>query len=186
MLRFESNRTYRGLQQALTFSILVLFIGAGPALAADPPQISSGMSEEESDHGGGHHYHVAAFFGATTNIDGEHTDLTLGIDAEKKLGLMHGKLGVGIIAEAIFAEHTELILGVPLFYHATDKIKLVAAIARTFADDGHGGTHQATLIRLGAGYDLHLGGITLTPAINTDFIEGHLSVVYGLAAGIGF
>lgn len=186
MLRVESKSPHKRLQQALSLSILVIFIGAGPILAADPPQISSGVSEEESHHGGGHHYHVAAFFGATTNVDGEHTDLTLGIDAERRLGLMHGKIGIGILAEAILAEHTEMILGAPLFYHATDEIKLIGAIARTFADDGHGGTHQATLIRLGAGYDLHMGGITLTPAVNADFIDGHLSVVYGLAAGFGF
>ncbi len=47
--------------------------------------------------------------------------------------------------------------------------------------------HSAWILRLGAGYDIPTGPITVTPTFAFDWIQsGHTSIVYGLGFGIGF
>jgi hypothetical protein len=40
--------------------------------------------------------------------------------------------------------------------------------------------------RIGAGYDIPLGRLSLTPLISADFMDGHATWVYGAALGVGF
>jgi len=47
-------------------------------------------------------------------------------------------------------------------------------------------TDNHFLFRLGAGYDIDLGNISLTPTVNLDFVEGEESLVFGISLGKGF
>ena len=50
-----------------------------------------------------------------------------------------------------------------------------------------GGHKDKGIVFLSAGYDFHVGRITLSPEANLDFVEGGARVFYaGLAVGVGF
>ena len=48
------------------------------------------------------------------------------------------------------------------------------------------GTDNHFLFRLGAGYDIDLRNISLTPTVNLDFVEGEESLVFEISLGKGF
>jgi hypothetical protein len=163
-------------------------------------------SNEDSHHV--HSNHIAIFAGLTSNLEHEHTDFSLGLDYEHRLPRWHNLLGIGIFGEIVFAEHTEYIVGVPVFLHPGGGLKFwlapgllmmetVADIPREhfilkennnrlLADSESSSIGQEFLIRLGVGYDFHIKNISISPAMSADIINGHLALVYGIYFGIGF
>ena len=65
-------------------------------------------------------------------------------------------------------------------------VAVAAALAAGTPALASDGSESKFAFRIGAGYELHAGGLTVTPGIGTDFVDGHTTVVYAVAFGIGF
>ncbi len=96
--------------------------------------------------------------------------------------------GISVFGEAIFAEHTEWLIGVPVVYRANDKVWLRAGIGmelvRNAAEELE--IHKDPLVRVGGGYDFHMGKLTLSPSLDIDIVRKHAALVAGLNIGFGF
>ncbi|MBI9071868.1 MAG: hypothetical protein JEY94_09735 [Melioribacteraceae bacterium] len=161
--------------------------------------------------GGGHQHHLGVFAGVTNNIDAELSDFSLGVDYEYFLPFAQHKLGVGIIGDLVFADHKEYLAMGGIFYHATPSFKLVIGNGIAVAEhevhsddayiDGHNSLAKKSsaneedvktewvshhVLRIGGGYDFHVGYFSITPTFNYDLIDGHGYAVYGLTFGVGF
>lgn len=143
-------------------------------------------AQVNDQHYGIHNHHLAIFTGSTSNLEAEYTDFSIGADYEYRLAYGHNKFGVGLIGEIVFAEHQETIIALPIFYHPTENFKFFYAPGFAIAEGEHGESHKAFWSRLGVGYDFHLGNYSIAPGFAADFIEGNVSLVYGLSFGMGF
>lgn len=187
------TKTSLFFRAATPCAIMLLFaarVGAqhGPAALRDIPVAVPSMSAAGD---AAHHSHVAVFGGATTNLTADHTDPTLGIEYEYKPAAWHGKAGVGAFAELTFAEHTEKILGGGLVFHPMEGLRIFTGGGVMVAEHEDPVTNQLetetkALLRLGGGWDFHLGRLTLGPTVYYDVAKGHRALVYGVAVGTGF
>jgi hypothetical protein len=172
---------------SLLIAILcVLFLGTGIQAkeSSHDSHDSTGESHAVHQEHHLHHNHIALFTGATTNFEHESTDFTLGVDYEYRFSEM---FGVGLFGEIVFAEHEETLIGVPLFIHVKESpLKIVLAPGLIMAEDHHGHKYEEFLFRGGLGYDIHLDNFSITPTVNADVVDGHVSLAYGLAFGVGF
>ncbi len=188
------------IKLSLSVTVYALFVIMAPVVFAQETH-EAGQHTKQEHHGrkkhSDHHvhdFHLAVFGGLTTNMDADHTDFSLGGDLEYRLPIMDRRLGIGILGDVVFAEHTEIILGVPLFFHYGGGFKVFAApgiaiLEHTHVDIlGHKHTEKEEefVVRLGAGYDFHIDNYSITPNVSADFIDGNTSLVYGIALGIGF
>ena len=71
--------------------------------------------------GGGKKHHFGVFVGPTSNFHTEHTDFTLGADYEFHVNKY---FGVGVIADFVFADHSETLLMSGLFFHPFGSFKI--------------------------------------------------------------
>lgn len=175
-----------------------------------------GSHSSHDGHGHHYHsWHVAVFNGATTTHDPMHTSYTIGLEAEYRLPTHKGQFGVGLFAESIFTEDPEYLFGSAFFLHpeGTGGLKFLFGAGILFAKHAHHDDHDihehkfvekkdyrllaetadeaeyesAPFMRLGVGYDIHLGNFALTPVVNLDMLEkGKVALNYGLAIGYGF
>ncbi|MFN2448097.1 MAG: hypothetical protein ABR606_21245 [Vicinamibacterales bacterium] len=177
---------------AISFALVVLGSSESGAqvtharLSGLAVQAAAQHAEDES-----HPHHVAVLVGATTNLTADHTDPTVGIDYEYKPQAWHGKAGLAAFAEVTFAEHTERILGGGVVFHPTGGLKLFTGGGIVIAEHEDHVTHELTtegrgLLRLGGGWDFHVGRFSLGPAVYLDIVKGHRALVYGVALGTGF
>ena len=123
--------------------------------------------------------HLALFVG-NTQLEG-HSRFTLGADFEYRLPVLHDRIGVGALAEAVFGEHRATILGGAIFVHPVGNVKVLLAPSVEFSEG-----HKEFLFRSGLGYDLHLGQVSVTPSASLDFVSGHVVQVYGVSLGMSF
>ena len=137
-----------------------------------------------------HHHHIAIFSGATTNLKYEATSYSVGLDYEYYIN----HIGLGFFGELIFAESSiESLIGISVSYQIGN-IKFVTGPFVEFAKDHdtYSIHHKEELhhkfgVRVGMAYNFHLKGITITPGIYTDYIEGGtLALIYGIGLGFGF
>ncbi len=187
----------------LTTLLSIVFMSMSVLLNAQHNDHNDGHSQA-SGHGDDHakKNHIAVFLGGTSNFDHHSTDFSVGLDYEYRLNKW---LGLGLMGEAVFAASTELIAGVPLFFHPAKGLKLVIAPIGVFTEV-HIDSHEVprsdedhykseTLqephkevhfgVRLGLGYDFHLGKLSVGPAINYD-VSNTSALVYGINVGLGF
>lgn len=141
-----------------------------------------------------HHskHHVAIFNGATTVPAHHLTVYTIGVDYEYRISNL---VGMGILGEIIKTESSEIVTGISVFAHPIKGLKFVAAPLIVYSkphqsDEHHVDTHDLKreshlFFRLGAGYDFHLGKLSIGPSINYD-IGKVKAISYGLSVGIGF
>lgn len=166
-----------------------LFFAIVPLVLFITSNVRANEAEGHSD-GNEHHanaHHAAVFAGLTTSsIDTEHahTDFSLGLDYEYRLSFLDRLLGIGAFAEVVFSEPTEYLLGIPFALHPIGGLKALIAPGIAIAKVEE--IETRFLLRLGAAYDFHIGIFSITPTVNLDIIESHLSLVYGLAFGVGF
>jgi len=144
-----------------------------------------------------HPNHISIFVGATTKLEGDNdTDFTLGADYVRRF-LKSGRLGIGLFGEAIFAEHTDWVFGIPLYVYPYKNFWLKAGPGLEFHKkkekssserSGKSKTETDTefLIRTGLGYDIELAGFTIAPTLSFDFLRSKTSMVWGLNLGKGF
>ena len=123
--------------------------------------------------------HLALFVG-NTQLEG-HSRFTLGADFEYRLPVLHDRIGVGALAEAVFGEHRATILGGAIFVHPVGNVKVLLAPSVEFSEG-----HKEFLFRSGLGYDLHLGQVSVTPSASLDYVSGHVVQVYGVSLGMSF
>jgi len=148
----------------------------------------------ESSHSE-HRHHLAALVGATSNLDKKHTDFTLGGDYHYRLA---SRWAVGGFGEAVFAEHTEYLFGVPLYFFPSSSFWLRAgpgvefakeseeSHSRSSSGEGHVTSETKFLFRFGAGYNFEVGGLTITPSLDFDLVRSANALVWGVGIGKGF
>ena len=158
-------------------------------------------SKQENDHPVEHSHmhknHIALFPGGTHSLNHPIMHFTVGIDYERRLAWLDNKLGIGILGEAIFADHLEVLTGIPVSYHPVSSLKLILAPLIEFhkatheSHDDH--THADSYTsefgyRMGLAYSFHFGNWALAPSVNMDFIgkDSHASMVFGVGIGYGF
>lgn len=151
------------LAGARALILLVIGVGASAVAAAEEPE-----TEEYSRHG------VALFAGVTD--DDQETAFSLGLDYEYKL---NRRLGIGGLLDIAFGDLRAGVLGVPIFVHPTEQLKLLGApgFERREGENNF-------LVRLGGSYVFEVGRVGLAPAFFVDFVdEEEVDVVYifGLA-----
>ncbi len=178
---------------ALPFALFVLMSAESGAQAtqASLHRESAARASLSSPEGESHPHHLAVLAGMTTNLTADHTDPTVGIDYEYKPAAWHGGVGIAVFGELTFAEQTEKIFGGGLVFHPGGGLKLFAGGGVMSAEHEDQVTHETTteskgLLRLGGGWDFHVGGFTLTPTTYFDIGKGHRALVYGVALGTGF
>jgi OmpA family len=168
------------------------------------------------DHADAHHsyhpWHLAIFNGATTTFDPSHTSYTLGVELEYRFPVANGEFGIGIFDEIIFTEDPEYVIGAGFFCHPTGGLKFMFGAGTLFAKhaasteevgvhsfynekenqmlastEGEAEYHSYPFMRLGVGYDIHIGSFAISPLFNADFLNhGKVALNYGVALGIGF
>jgi hypothetical protein len=144
-----------------------------------------------------HRNHIAIFVGATTKLKGKNdTDFTLGADYVRRF-LESGRLGIGLFGEAIFAEHTDWVIGIPLYVFPYKNFFLKAGPGLEFTKEKEKSDSETShksktetdtefLIRAGVGYDIELAGFTIAPNLSFDFLRGKNTIVWGFNLGKGF
>ena len=154
------------------------------------PQSAEPHNKTHSSHT--HWNHIALFAGATSKFEKEGTHFTLGVDYLQKFP-PSGRWAVNIFGEAIFEEHTEWLLGIPVFYKVTQNLWIRTGPAIEFLQEGehhHGESKTETrtefLWRLGTGYDIEFGKYIIAPSFDIDFGRSTTAVVWGLNFGYGF
>ena len=144
---------------------------------------------------GGGKNHLGIFYGQTSNTSFKHAENTIGIEYERNLPLIDNMVSIGALAEFILADHTNTVLmGTVTLRPPLFGMKFFAGagveMAKHETPDGQGGTHTETeshfALRLGTGYEFHLGRLSVSPTIAWDRIDSHSYLVYGVAVGIGF
>jgi hypothetical protein len=204
MLLFYWMKTFIDLEnnmKILLFSFLtILTLISSVAFAEESIHDSHFTKEDHLSH----RNHIAIFSGLSTNMEHEHTDFSLGFDYEYRLPLWHDIIGIGIFGEMVFADHTEYIVGVPVFLHPSGGLKFWLApglvmlettqqleshtfhkknMNKLLSESDDSSMEQEFLIRIGIGYDINIKNFSITPALSADFINGHLALVYGIDFG---
>lgn len=136
-----------------------------------------------------HRNHVGVFVGATTELEeDEDTHFTLGIDYTRRI-TNDGRWGIGVFGEAIFADDTEWLFGIPLYFYPTNNFWLRAGPGVEFhKEETESGTETEAefLIRTGIGYSIEFNAFTIAPAISVDFLRNKTSLVWGIHIVKGF
>jgi len=137
-----------------------------------------------------HHNHVALFTGASTILKEDNTNFTLGVDYTRYFS-PECNFAVGIYTEAIFAHHTEWILGAVLVYEITENFWIHSGpgVEILQEDIGHTGKTESKtefLFRVGMGYSFHFGRFSAEPSVDLDFVRSSTTLVWGVNFGMGF
>jgi hypothetical protein len=166
---------------------LVVLLLAGPQLLSAQKAHEEGASHSAHFHPN----HLAAFVGATSELRGsKKTHFTLGADYVRRFG-SSGRFGVGGFAEVIFHDPTEWLFGAAGYFFPTQALWVQAAGGVEFYKSGHGGdepaeTKTSFLLRFGAGYNVELPALTLTPVVLLDLVRDTEALVWGVGIGKGF
>ena len=104
---------------------------------------------------------------------------TLGLDYEYRL---NRRWGVGALIDYAGKDTRSLVVAIPLVLHPTGRLKIFVAPGVEDKKD-----HDAEfLVRAGLMYDFEVGGFTIAPAFNVDFVGDEEVLVYGVNVGKGF
>ncbi len=143
--------------------------------------------------------HFATFFGITTNTHNRNSDFTVGLDYEYILPALNNTIGFGLYAEYVNTEHSEYLIGLPIFYHLDNCCRILFAPSIAMSKEESLEKNELTmmkelktknitkfLIRIGSTYDFHINSFTISPTFLIDYAESEISIVYGLGFGISF
>ncbi len=177
--------------RAAETSLLVIQLLSSYASGMDEGGIVASHDSSHSEH----HHHLAVVVAATSNLDKKHTDLTLGGDYHFRLS---SRWAVGGFGEAVFAEHTEYLFGVPFYFFPTGSFWLRAgpgveletesegSHSRSSDNEGHTTRKAKFLFRFGAGYNFEVGGLTISPSLDFDIVRNANALVWGVGIGKSF
>lgn len=185
--------------------LLLLFSTDVFAQQEDTKQAESHNSPTSQHSAHYHPNHVAIFAGGTTELEKDKdTHFTLGIDYVRRF-TESGRVGIGVFGEVIFAEHTEYLVGIPLYIYPTNhfwlragpgleiyedekekKSNSTAASTSITSGDSYKETNVDFFIRAGLGYDFEVTGFTIGPNASFDFFREKITFIWGIALGKGF
>lgn len=139
-----------------------------------------------------HHNHVALFLGTTTFYNNGNNYFSLGLDYAYKSS-SENHWAFSIFAEAIFADHTEYIIGIPVYHYIIGSWWFRAGPGmEIIQEEEHHGDEVTTktkiefLFRIGTGYPFHFGDFVLSPSVDIDFVRNNDALVWGLNFGYSF
>lgn len=127
---------------------------------------------------GGSDNHAAIFAGGTYKKE---TDPTVAIEYEYRTPLWSKKIGVGLVAERIFADKAANLVLAGVVVHPWQGLKINIFSGTKFVS-----SKTKTVFRGGLGYDFHYDNISYGPIYNVDRIKGDNYHVFGIAVGVGF
>ena len=152
-----------------------------------------------------HNHHLGLFVGATSKFEEGGTYFSLGLEYEYLLDKEHGRWKLGVVGELIFGHKTEYLIAVPVIFQVYDGLFVLAGPGLEWFPsheeegdehhdphamgngDGSGGGYSThVLLRIGAGYQFHVGKFSISPMVNLDMWRKHHSLVWGIAIGRGF
>jgi len=149
-------------------------------------------SHEENSKHILHHNHVALFLGGTTFYKNSESHFSIGLDYLFRPN-NENPWAYSIMAEVIFAEHTEYVIALPVYHYIIGEWWLRAGpgIEILQEEEHHGDEvkseiHIEFLFRIGTGYAFHLGDIVLSPSVDFDFARNNDALVWGLNIGYSF
>ncbi|MDH4199751.1 MAG: hypothetical protein OEV66_05145 [Spirochaetia bacterium] len=167
-----------------TISVVLLFSMASLRAEEAEHQTKNGQPEEHEEHA--HSNHFSLFLGLTSALEANTHEFTAGLDYEYRLPVLNRLLGVGVLADFAFGHETTGIFAGFIGIHPVAGLKILVApgIETLFSVT----PATAFLIRGSIGYDIMIDTFSVTPIISADYVPESrtLSLVYGLAAGIGF
>jgi len=203
-----------GVFRVARVGLLMLALVAAPAVAVenddeqDAPKVVHGDLAEDAEtveHEGeqsSHHVRdfkneVAVFLGGTDE-PGHGTELTWGFDYKRRIT---DRWAVGAFLDYAGGEQRNAVIApMVAFWPGLGKLQLLAGAGveyhqgrdgggRQKSGEGDGTDEDATyfLLRLGVGYDIHLGeSFGIVPVVNLDFVNNERVWVYGLAVTYGW
>lgn len=142
--------------------------------------------EEHAEHAN-HNNHFSIFLGMTSTLEVPKTnDFTAGLDYEYRLPIANRLFGLGVLADFAFGAETKAVFAGFIGIHPVGGLKILLAPGVEMLFGAH--PHQAFLLRGSIGYDFMINNFSITPIVSVDFLPETkaVSLVYGLAAGIGF
>lgn len=163
----------------LTWTLLEPAAAAEATPTAEPATAHEDAEAEHGEHAP-HAHHVAIFLGAT-RLEHE-TAPSVGLDYLYFLPVLDRRLGVGPLADATFAEHVELVVG--LAFAARGPVGLQLALAPVVAlADGH----KEFGARVNLSHGFHFAErFSVGPSLSADFLPHTMAYVFGLNGGVGF
>ena len=169
--------------------LLILFLLTISTTAQSSENIDS--HEENSEHKL-HHNHVAFFLGGTTFYKNNQSYFSMGVDYLYRPN-NENPWAYSIMAEAVFAEHTEFVMAIPLYHYIMGEWWLRAGPGMEIiqeeehhGDDVKSKTHIEFLFRIGTGYSFYLGNLVLSPSVDFDFVRNNDALVWGVNIGYSF
>ena len=156
-----------------------------------------GQSSENSDSykiisHNPHHSHLALFLGGTTFYKNNESHFSLGADYVYRPN-PEKPWAYSIFTEVIFADHTEYLIGLPVYYYIEQNWWLRAGPGmEIIQEEEHHGhevetkTHIELLFRIGSGYEFHFGDFSIIPSIDLDLVRNNDALVWGLNLGYSF
>ena len=155
-------------------------------------QSSENTDSEKVESHKAYHSHVALFLGSTTFYKNDKSYFSVGADYVYRPN-PEKPWAYSIIGEVIFAEHTEFVIALPVYYHLISHWWMRAGPGMEIIqeEEHHGDevetkTHLEFLFRIGTGYAFHVGRIVLTPSVDIDFVRNNDALVWGLNIGYSF
>jgi hypothetical protein len=138
-------------------------------------------SDESGGHDDGHHRHHVAVVGGAAFKDSK----TAGVLGADYVFSPSPSFGLGVAYEETFGDFNLQALFLSAgFRPGGGPLKLAAGVG---VERKLGGHKNKGIVFLSAGYDFHVGRLTLGPEANVDFVEGGVRVYsLGLAVGVGF
>ena len=131
-------------------------------------------------HAGEDHPHHISLFGGAKISSGQVAPL-IGAEYEFRLEALNGLLGIGVVTDAAFGDHTTLVVGPGLFIHPAGDLVLVLvpALETDFS-------HEAFALIFSTIYHFHVGDLTVSPKFDLEYANNHLAYITSLGIGIGF
>jgi len=102
----------------------------------------------------------------------------VGVDYEFRF---HRFVGTGVLVDYAGGEAETTVAGVGVFFHPHRRFMFLLAPG---LENNHG--HDEFLVRVGAAYEFHLRGVSISPTVNVDFVDDDEILVYGFSLGYGF
>ena len=144
---------------------------------------AAGATAEETSHsdaehaGHARHHTLGIFIGNSTEDRREEPrrGATLGIEYEYRFA---AEYGVGLVLERVSGDLDVNVVAAPFAYHR-GPWKLYAAPG---IESGHG--KSEVLLRVGAEYGFHVGGMEISPQVDLDFVSGERVFVIGVVLAV--
>ena len=169
-----------------------MFIGISAICAGSTSEKAKDNSHEEKSKHHAYNSHIALFLGATTFYKNNESYFSIGLDYLYRPN-NERPWAYSIMAEVIFAEHTEYVIALPLYSYIKGEwwFRTGPGIEIIQEEEHHGDEVESKnqiefLFRIGTGYSFHVGRFVLSPSVDIDFVRNNNALVWGLNIGYSF